>query len=196
MKEVSPAQSISIQETPQQLRCFLNSRFGILQAMKLLSVIGEKDEAIDYVERPTVKVVIERNDEVLILNDGLLPGGGVDYSEANERAITRELLEELGATVSNIQEIGQVIQYRTFLGREYQVYGYAAQFKDFTSPATPQDAGEAAFVYKWMPRERAIQYITESIAILENTNSQITNDTTQGAIYNRMTSLALLKAIK
>lgn len=164
--------------------------------MKLLGVIGKKDKSIEYVKRPTVKVIIIRDDEVLIVNDGLLAGGGVDDGETHEQAITRELLEELGATVCNIREIGQVIQYRNFLGKEYEVYGYVAEFKDFITSPAPQDEGEAAFVYKWMSKNDALQYVAESIAKLKSANPKIVSDTVQGALYNRITSLTLLKTVK
>lgn len=164
--------------------------------MKLLAVIGKKDEAVTYVERPTVKVIIQKGDEILILNDGLLPGGGVDDGETNERAISRELLEELGATVGDIQELGQVTQYRNFLAKEYKIYGYTAQFEAFTTPPTPQDEGEAAFVHKWMSKTNALQHISESIEKLQHANPEMKNDTIQGALYNRITTQSLLNALK
>ena len=170
--------------------------FDILQAMKLLDIIGNKDEAIAYVERPTVKVIIQKGDEILILNDGLLPGGGVDEGETNEQAIARELLEELGATVSDIQEIGQVIQYRNFLGKEYKIYGYTAKFENFTNSTSPQDAGEATFVHKWISKTNALQYISESIEKLQHANPEMKNDTLQGALYNHMTTQSLLNVLK
>jgi len=163
--------------------------------MKVLEIIGKKDEAVEYVERPTVKVIIQRGDEVLILNDGLLPGGGVDDGETNEQAITRELLEELGVTVRDVREIGQVTQYRNFLGKEYKVYGYTAQFEGFSASLAPQDAGEAAFTYKWLSKDTALQNVSESISRIETANPETTNDTIQGSLYNRITTLTLLRAL-
>ena len=70
--------------------------------MKQLQIIGTQDDSIAYTDRPTVKVVVRRGDEILLLNKGLLPGGGVDTGEADAQAIQRELLEEMGVNVKNI----------------------------------------------------------------------------------------------
>ena len=70
--------------------------------MKSIATIGKIDESIQYIDRPTVKVIIKRDDRVLLLNNGLLPGGGIDENESDDDAIVRELQEELGATVREI----------------------------------------------------------------------------------------------
>ena len=67
--------------------------------MKTLKIIGQIDPSISYENRPTVKIVIKHGDEVLILNRGLLPGGGINPGESDQDAINRELKEELGVAV-------------------------------------------------------------------------------------------------
>ncbi len=69
--------------------------------MNILATIGQVDTSIQYTDRPTVKVVIKNNSKVLVLNKGLLPGGGIDPGETDQDAITRELQEELGVTVKD-----------------------------------------------------------------------------------------------
>ena len=160
--------------------------------MKLLETIGERGVNIQYVDRPTVKVVITRDDDVLILQNGLLPGGGVKDGESTKDAIVRELLEELGVTVDTITEIGQVNQFRSFLGKEYEVYGYTARFIAFNTAPKPQDEGEASFTYQWMSKRAALDYVAK---LIENDNAELVDDSIQGKRYNLMTSLALLKNI-
>lgn len=160
--------------------------------MKQLQIIGTQDNSIAYTDRPTVKVVIWRGDEVLVLNKGLLPGGGVEPGETDTQAIERELLEELGIKVTNVREIGEVIQYRGYIQQKYIIHGYEAEFEEFVSSPTPQDAGEAQFQLHWMTREAAIQYVSESITIVESV--VMLGDAVQGRLYNLKTSLALITA--
>ena len=159
--------------------------------MKQLKVIGTQDESIAYTDRPTVKVLIRRGDEVLVLNKGLLPGGGIEPGETNEEALKRELREELGATVSNIQEIGEVIQYREFIQKKYIIHGYTAELEAFATSPSPQDEGEAQFQHHWMTKEHAIEYVSQSIATVERV--VMLGDAIQGRLYNLKTSLELVK---
>jgi 8-oxo-dGTP pyrophosphatase MutT (NUDIX family) len=43
--------------------------------------------------------------------------------------ITRELQEELGLTVRDVQEIGTVVQYRNILDKKYMTNGYTAELE-------------------------------------------------------------------
>ena len=56
--------------------------------MNPLATIGQADTSIQYTDRPTVKVVIKNDNKVLVLNKGLLPGGGIDPGESDQDAIT------------------------------------------------------------------------------------------------------------
>lgn len=159
--------------------------------MKLLETIGTQDESLTYTDRPTVKILTKRGDEVLILNKGLLPGGGVEPGETNIQTIERELLEELGAKVTNIQEIGEVVQYREFIQKKYIIHCYTAELDSFGSQPSPQDTGEAAFVQHWMTKQDAIEYVSKSIATVEKV--VMLGDAIQGRLYNLRTTLALLK---
>jgi 8-oxo-dGTP diphosphatase len=163
--------------------------------MKELATIGESDSSIDYIDRPTVKVVIKQDDKILIINDGLLPGGGVDEGETHTDAISRELLEELGARVKNIHEIGQVTQYRHFLSKKYLVYGYMAELDSFSALPMPQDTGEAAFVHEYLTKDEALRRIQNSLEKLAIANPEIKSDAIQGKMYNLKTSLVLLQFV-
>ncbi len=160
--------------------------------MQSLAVIGAGDPTIDFTDRPTVKAVITRGDEILILNNGLLPGGGIDDGEDFITALTRELQEELGARVKNVQEIGYVTQFRTFLKKRYLVYGFTAELIDFNLATNPQDEGEAHFTTTWMKRSEAVDLINYSIQGFAHINTK--NDSVQGKYYNLLTSLKLIES--
>lgn len=162
--------------------------------MNLLATIGTPNPSIHYIDRPTVKVIIKKDDKILLLNNGLLPGGGVEEGESDGGAIARELVEEIGATVKDVEFIGTVVQYRNFLSKRYTVSGYAASLASIGEPTTPKDKGEAKFNTVWLTINQVLEQVADSIA--EAKLSPINNDLNQGRLYNLMTAYELLKACK
>jgi len=161
--------------------------------MDILATIGQMDTSIQYTDRPTVKVIIKKDNQLLILNQGLLPGGGIDTSESDQDAITRELHEELGVTVKNIQEIGMVVQYRNLLDKKYLIKGYTATLDASVGITNPQDEGEAQFEIQWLALNDATAYISESIK--EAKLKTMDDDYNQGKLYNLMTTYEFLKTL-
>lgn len=160
---------------------------------EILNIFGTMDASIDYIDRPTVKVVIKNEERILILNGGLLPGGGVDDGERDIDAIKRELEEELGASVENIHSIGTVIQYRNLLSRKYLVKGYLVDFVAFSGETKPQDKGEAAFMPEWVTLDEALKILEASIN--EVSLMDMDDDANQGRLCNLMTSRELILAV-
>jgi len=158
--------------------------------MKTLATIGQPDASIQYTDRPTVKVIVKKGDAVLLLNQGLLPGGGVDDGESDDTAIARELQEELGVTVKNVHRIGTVIQYRNLLSKKYIVNGYVATLDTMGGATNPQDDGEAQFVMRWLSVEDAKEFLRRSIE--EAKLLPMEDDANQGRLYNLMTTYELL----
>jgi len=142
-----------------------------------------------------VKVVIKKDDKLLILNKGLLPGGGIDPGESDKDAITRELQEELGVTVKDVQNIGTVVQYRNLLDKKYLINGYTAELETTGGLTDPQDEGEAQFTVQWLTLDEAIAYVSESI---DEAKLKPMDDATnqQSKLYNLMTTFELLKNLK
>jgi len=159
--------------------------------VNILATLGRPDPLIHYTNRPTVKVVIKKGTDILILNNGLLPGGGVDHGESDSDAIFRELQEELGVTVKDLNAVGTVIQYRNFLNKKYSINGYTAILDFLGGPTDPQDAGEAQFTQRWLSIEDALEYVSKSIAEAEL--RPMNNDTHQGKLYNLITTRELLR---
>lgn len=162
--------------------------------MNILATIGQVNASIQYTDRPTVKVIIKNDNKVLILNKGLLPGGGIAPGESDQDAITRELQEELGVTVKDVQEIGTIVQYRNLLDKKYLINGYAATLETTGGLTTPQDEGEAQFTSHWFTLEEATVYVSESIK--EARLKPMDDDANQGKLYNLMTTFELLKNLK
>lgn len=162
--------------------------------MNNLAVIGVHNPSIEYQERLTVKALVLNNkDEVLIINDGLLPGGGVEEDDENDiTALHRECLEEVGMTISEIKEIGTVIQYRDLIHRKYIIHGYTAHFVDNLGETKPQNEREAAFTHAWYPVDKAIDLINDSIKPFEDRNVALDKDH-QSWLFNRLTTLEFLK---
>lgn len=130
----------------------------------------------------------------MLLNEGLLPGGGVDSGESDNDAITRELQEELGVTVKNIEQIGIVVQYRNFLGKKYIINGYTAVLESTGAITNPQDEGEANFTAQWLTLEDTLSFVEKSVE--EVKIKPMDGDTNQGKLYNLMTTYELLKTLK
>ena len=161
--------------------------------MNILATIGQVDTTIQYTDRPTVKVVIKKDNKLLVLNKGLLPGGGINLGESDQDAIVRELQEELGVTVKDVQEIGTVVQYRNLLDKKYLINGYSATLEATGGVTDPQDEGEAQFTIQWLTLEKAMAYVSESIE--EAKLKPMDDDADQGKLYNLMTTYEFLKRL-
>ena len=157
-------------------------------------IIGVHNPSIEYKDRLTVKAMILNDEnELLIINNGLLPGGGVEYNEDNITALRRESIEELGITISEINEIGIVIQYRDLINRKYIIHGYTARFVDRLSKTNPQNQAEAEFTYAWYSVDDAINLLKNSIKQMEDIDA-VLDGANQGKLFNLMTTLELLNS--
>ena len=166
--------------------------FCYYESMNILSTIGEQDPSMQYIDRPTVKVIIKKDDKILLINEGLLPGGGIEPNELEQEAIVRELQEELGATVKDVQAIGTIVQYRNLIGRKYIINGYTASLETIGGLTNPQNEREAQFTTQWLSIEEALTYVAQ--AIEEAKRNPMDDAANQGKLYNLMTTLELLKA--
>jgi len=160
--------------------------------MNTHATLGTKDLSIQYIDRPTVKVLIFNDRaKVLIINNGLLPGGGVEDGEEYLDALHRETMEELGINIADVKEVGVVVQYRDFLKKKYVINGYTARYLNSLGDTLPQDEGESQFTYGWHEIHDAMELLDESISRIENSPVRL-DDSYQGKLFNLKTTRLLL----
>ncbi len=143
--------------------------------MNLIRVITEQDitrgaakvDPRDFRVRQAARaVVLDGAGRVPLLKVGKynyhkLPGGGVDSGENVQQALERELLEEIGASVEVISEIGTVTEYRDQFQLKQDSFCYLAQQKGET--------GEPSFTQKELSEEFSIIWVAnidKAIALL------------------------------
>ena len=107
------------------------------RVMKILTEIHHK-KGINVngktIQRTAVRAVIRRGQNLLMVfssavGDYKFPGGGVDLGESHEQALARELREECGASLLNVDgELGAVIEYNFAEEKEFDVFKMTSHY--------------------------------------------------------------------
>ncbi|KMY32180.1 DNA mismatch repair protein MutT [Lysinibacillus xylanilyticus] len=116
--------------------------------------------------RPIAICVFRKGDSILVSegfdevkgNHYYRPiGGGIEYGETSSQAIKREVLEEIGATIKNLNYLGtieNIFTYKGDLGHEV-VFVYDAEFIEKSFYEKPSFFGQedngAIFKLLWKP---------------------------------------------
>jgi ADP-ribose pyrophosphatase YjhB (NUDIX family) len=147
--------------------------------MKLLRTIRDGDvgsdmpDSVPTQERETSRAVVFDADGKVALfhatkkNFHKLPGGGIEQGEDIETALRRELMEEIGCSVKNLQELGSVEEYRNEGGMHQISYCFLANVDgEKGAPHLEENEIAAGFETVWVGLEDAIK-ILESEAPVE-----------------------------
>lgn len=90
-----------------------------------------------------------------------LPGGGVEAGESYQQALEREVLEEIGAIIKDVSELGMVEEFRVRFNLQQISYCYIGQVsKKGENKLEPDELAEG-FEVVWVP-------LVEAIARLES----------------------------
>lgn len=101
-----------------------------------------------------------------------IPGGGIDKNEAPERAVVRELKEEMGVDI----KVDDLVAHRVI--RRYEHYVYTAHIVR-GEPVLQLDSEEAAvmgeanqFIVKWVPvetlNEKNLRYYSDYLELIQH----------------------------
>jgi len=142
--------------------------------MKLIKTIKDEDlfDEIPEPENPQPRerkaaraVVFDGDGNVGILHASKykyhkIPGGGVEDDENIEEALDRECVEEVGAHVSIIQELGLIVEYRNKFNLKQDSYCYLAKVvgEKMQPSFTEKEIGEG-FEALWLPLDEAIEIV-------------------------------------
>jgi ADP-ribose pyrophosphatase YjhB (NUDIX family) len=140
--------------------------------MEILKIIKDKDFGFtdetknNYEQRVAARaVVFDKNKKVALLhvaknNYHKLPGGGVEEGESLEQGLRREILEEVGCQIKNIQELGVVEEYRNQFNLKQVSYCYVADVEgEIGEQKLEQSEIDEGHDLEWMDLDEAIKLL-------------------------------------
>jgi 8-oxo-dGTP diphosphatase len=143
--------------------------------MRQLAIINpeqatEKEVAAYPVREAVQAVVFDTNNNIALLHvtkkkNYKLPGGGIEDNEDRTDALRRECLEEIGANVEIINELGSIDEYRKTFHLKQISYCYVAKLKgEKGTPNFTEEEVADGFEQVWLPYEAAMAALSTNIA--------------------------------
>jgi len=141
--------------------------------MELIKEIYEKDigynvDSIDIsykIRKASRSIVSNDSQKVALLfvsknNYHKLPGGGIEAGEDIKIALNREVMEEVGANIDILGEIGTIIEYKDKHKLLQISYCYYSQVKgEIKEPSFTDEETNNGFQLKWVTLEEAIHIL-------------------------------------
>ena len=112
------------------------------------------DQSISYTRRAARAVLFNAAGQVAIMHftatgSYKLPGGGIDEGEDTVAALHREIREETGYEITDIKELGEVVEYRYYCGMHQVSYCYTATATQFVGTQLTQKEQDAGMELQW-----------------------------------------------
>ena len=149
----------------------------------------------EYALRPTVKVIlIDKDNNVALMKARghyLLPGGGVEAGEDKIAALKREILEEVGCQIEQIEEFGVAHQYRNKSMTHYEIHFFTAHVagEKGTPTTTQEDELKDVEIY-WCSREKVLELLaSQSNTVDEHEYALCFNTRSQYEIFQKFYTL-------
>ena len=112
------------------------------------------DQPISYTRRAARAVLFNAAGQVAIMHftatgSYKLPGGGIDEGEDTVAALHREIREETGYEITDIKELGEVVEYRYYCGMHQVSYCYTATATQFVGTQLTQKEQNGGMELQW-----------------------------------------------
>ena len=112
------------------------------------------DQSISYTRRAARAVLLNAAGQVAIMHftatgSYKLPGGGIDEGEDTVAALHREIREETGYEITDIKELGEVVEYRYYCGMHQVSYCYTATATQFVGTQLTQKEQDGGMELQW-----------------------------------------------
>ena len=140
--------------------------------MKILQEIRPSDVGIDneiqdeYKTRKTARAVVFNDEQKIAIlfnerdNYHKLPGGEIEENEDPTLGVLREILEETGANIEIIKEIGSIAEYKDRMGILQISHCYTAKvLGEIGKPAFNKKEIDSGYKLKWLKPEEAIMLL-------------------------------------
>ena len=143
--------------------------------MELIKEIHDKDLGIKpmvkgdirYRLRRAARALVFQGNKIAVLNAKALflhqlPGGGVEGNESIGEGLMREVMEETGCIINQIQDLGVVIEYRNEIELIQVSYVFTGNVQDGSrQPVFTGEEIDEGFVLEWMT-------VDEAFALMKN----------------------------
>lgn len=146
-----------------------------MNRIKHLMTIGDKDIFPDYKERDiiyelrkTVKVLVFDNENKIALMGRshryfLLPGGGVEENEGLIEACRREVKEEVGCEIKDIQEITVTEEFRAKIQRRQETHFFTAKISGEKGTPTSEQEDEQDTEVIWLDLPEIVELFEKQV---------------------------------